>query len=337
MSDAAGSPRVGLVLGAGGVVGQAYHAGVLAALEHDLGWDPRTADVIVGTSAGSIVGTLLRLGVGASDLARFAVESPLSIEASAILEPIAGDEMELPPFTARDLIRRWAVPSAAMVGRIARRPWAWRPATTIAALAPPGRIDITDRVDALHRHAGDDLPENLWICAVRRTDGARVVFGRPGSPRAPFGLAVAASCAIPGYFAPVTIGGVEYVDGGAHSSTNADVLRHDPPEVVIVVVPMSSARGRVRSADGLMRRVAHRQARAEVQRLRRLGVSVLTIEPGRHSLAAMGVNMMATDRADAVVQAAFIETGRRTARPHVAERLAVLGEQARERHQRGSA
>lgn len=50
--------RVGLVLGGGGAVGQAHHAGVLAALEHDLGWDPRTADVIVGTSVGSITGTL---------------------------------------------------------------------------------------------------------------------------------------------------------------------------------------------------------------------------------------------------------------------------------------
>src|SRR3954447_20761496 len=55
--------RVGLVLGAGGVVGQAYHAGVLAVLEHDFGFDPRGVDMIVGTSAGSITGTLLRLGV----------------------------------------------------------------------------------------------------------------------------------------------------------------------------------------------------------------------------------------------------------------------------------
>ena len=55
--------RVGLVLGAGGIVGQAYHAGVLAALEVDLGWDARTADVIVGTSAGSVMGTALRMGL----------------------------------------------------------------------------------------------------------------------------------------------------------------------------------------------------------------------------------------------------------------------------------
>jgi len=50
------APRVGLVLGAGGTVGAAYHAGALTALQHDLGWDARDAAVVVGTSAGSIVG-----------------------------------------------------------------------------------------------------------------------------------------------------------------------------------------------------------------------------------------------------------------------------------------
>ena len=50
--------RVGLVLGGGGVVGQAYHSGVLAVLEHDFGFDARKVEVIVGTSAGSITGTV---------------------------------------------------------------------------------------------------------------------------------------------------------------------------------------------------------------------------------------------------------------------------------------
>src|SRR3954470_11006049 len=76
--------RVGLVLGAGGLVGQAYQAGVLAALEHDLGWDPRTADIVVGSSAGSITATLLRLGVPASDLAAWAVEAPLSVDGTLL-------------------------------------------------------------------------------------------------------------------------------------------------------------------------------------------------------------------------------------------------------------
>ena len=76
--------RVGLVLGGGGVVGQAYHSGVLAVLEHDFGFDARTADMIVGTSAGSITGTLLRLGVSAEDLAAWTVKAPLSGEGDVL-------------------------------------------------------------------------------------------------------------------------------------------------------------------------------------------------------------------------------------------------------------
>ena len=58
---------VGLVLGAGGVVGGAYHAGALAALSETAGWDARDADVIVGTSAGSIAAAALRAGLSGPD------------------------------------------------------------------------------------------------------------------------------------------------------------------------------------------------------------------------------------------------------------------------------
>src|SRR5438477_12660632 len=112
--------RVGLVLGTGGVVGQAYHAGVLAALEHDLGWDPRTADVIVGSSAGSVTGTLLRLGVPAHDLAAFAVEAPLSVEGALLLDALDHERPELPPFGPADVLRPWRVPAAALVAGSAR-------------------------------------------------------------------------------------------------------------------------------------------------------------------------------------------------------------------------
>src|SRR5450755_4572197 len=71
-------PTVGLVLGAGGVVGQAYQAGVLAGLERQAGWDPRDAELIVGTSAGSVTGAALRVGVPATDLAAMAVGRPLA-------------------------------------------------------------------------------------------------------------------------------------------------------------------------------------------------------------------------------------------------------------------
>ena len=61
--------RFGLVLGAGGVVGMSYHAGVLHALAQEGGIDPASADLIVGTSAGSVMGTLLRsAGMGFKNL-----------------------------------------------------------------------------------------------------------------------------------------------------------------------------------------------------------------------------------------------------------------------------
>src|SRR4051794_41871066 len=89
--------RVGLVLGGGGVVGQAYHSGVLAVLEHDFGFDARKADMIVGTSAGSITGTLLRFGVSAEDLAAWTVKAPLSGD-DDVLRHIAATE---PPSSRR--------------------------------------------------------------------------------------------------------------------------------------------------------------------------------------------------------------------------------------------
>ena len=114
---------VGLVLGAGGIAGQAFHAGVLAALEADLGWDPRRADVIVGTSAGSITATLLRGGVPASDLAAWTLRAPLSLEGH-LLEELFGSEFpELEPLRASHLLRRPSLPGPALVRRLALRPW----------------------------------------------------------------------------------------------------------------------------------------------------------------------------------------------------------------------
>src|ERR1700679_3079396 len=76
---------IGLVLGAGGVVGQAYQAGVLSALQRETGWDPRQATIIVGTSAGSVTGAALRVGVPATDLAASLYGVPTSRRGGAIL------------------------------------------------------------------------------------------------------------------------------------------------------------------------------------------------------------------------------------------------------------
>src|SRR5260221_11263431 len=76
--------RIGLVLGAGGATGHAFHIGALAALEEATGWDARNADIIVGTSAGSIIGALLRAGLAPADLAARALGHTLSSEGERV-------------------------------------------------------------------------------------------------------------------------------------------------------------------------------------------------------------------------------------------------------------
>ncbi len=305
---------VGLVLGAGGVVGQAYHAGVLSALHESTGWDPRSADVVVGTSAGSITGTMLRLGVGAPDLAAMALGSPLTAQGSKLIDRILPDSSDLPVPTPTSWLRPWRPPSPALLSRIARRPWSFRPDVAAMTMLPAGRIDISARAASLHRFVGDRWPQDLWICAARRDDGARVVFGRPGSPPAPLAAAVLASCAIPAYFAPVAIGGVEYFDGGVHSPNSADVLRGRPPAVVLVISPMSAARFPSRRADALVRWSAHRRLEREVRRLEAAGSEVIRIEPGPSCIDSMGLRPMDENRAAKVAESAYRETVRRIAR-----------------------
>jgi len=322
--------RIGLVLGAGGLTGQAYHAGVLAALEAELGWDPRSAELIVGSSAGSLTGAALRIGVPAHDLLASAVGTELSAE-GAFLAAFDREGPDIPPFDPKHAFSGWRLPSADLLRRTARRPWAFRPASAAATLLPPGFVDITGPADALAPLLGHDWPAGLWICAARRSDGGRVAFGRPGAPPATLGRAVAASCAIPGYFAPVEIEGVAYLDGGVHSPTNADIVRGEHLDLVIVSSPMSAAHGRMRGADAAVRWALHRRLDQEVQRLRRSGTQVVRIEPKSSTRAVMGVNAMADGRAAEVAQVAKSDVTAYVRLPRVAERLALLPRNARPR------
>ncbi len=317
--------RIGLVLGAGGVTGQAYHSGVLAALEHDHGWDPRTADVVVGTSAGSITGTLLRAGIPASELAAWTVKAPLSDEGEA-LHDIAGDEIpEFVPFRAAQLLRVPDLPGWDMVRRAVIRPWHFRPVAAALALLAPGRQDIAAQLSLLGEVEGQSWPErDLWICAVRRRDGRRVVFGRPGTPSVPLHLAIAASCAVPGYFAPVRIGEHTYVDGGAHSPTNAAVLHDRELDLVVVLSPMSGPGGPATDPFRAARWHSARVARREVRALRAAGTPVVVFRPGSEEQEAMGNDFMARERVDEIVQQAFLSSGAYAARPEVRAALAPL-------------
>ncbi len=314
--------RTGLVLGAGGVVGQAYHAGVLAALQHDRGWDARNADVIVGTSAGSITGALLRSGISAAELAAWAVQAPLFRE-SRIHQVMGGEFPELEPFGARHLFGRLPnLPAWQMLWRALLRPWQFRPLTAALALLAPGRLDIASQLAALHDVTGPAWPDRqLWICAVRRRDGRRVVFGRPGTPEVPLHQALAASCAVPGYFAPVRIGHHTYIDGGAHSPTNAAILRKAALDLVIVISPMSGPAGRLADPFAAARWHARRTLGREVSALRASGTQVIVFQPTPVEQEVIGNDFMARDQVDKIIQRSFLAAGALAARPEVRELL----------------
>jgi NTE family protein len=321
--------RVGLVLGAGGVTGGAFHAGVLTALAEVAGWDPRTAEVVVGTSAGSLTGAVLRAGLPASDLAARAEGRPLSAEgrriSSRLAPPPGAGSFPLRP-ERRVVPRQAAAPQA--LARMALRPWDVRPAAVAAALLPPGRVSTAMITGGIEPLFGARWPKDpLWICAVRLGDGRRVVFGRDAdAPAATVGEAVAASCAIPAYFEPVTIGGERHVDGGVHSPTNLDLLGGLGLDLIVVSSPMSIA-GRSlprATANWAVRRFCRAQLDREAIAVRRRGTPVLAFQPTAEDAELMGVNAMDPSRRAAVAAAIRVSAARRLERADVADRVALL-------------
>jgi NTE family protein len=320
-------PKIGLVLGAGGAVGGAFHAGVLATLAEETGWDPRSADVIVGTSAGSVTGAALRAGLAAPDLAARAEGRPLSDEGARLL---AG----MPPYPVlpqrvRRVRQRPTAPAAP--GRLlsaATRPWEIRMGTLAAALLPPGEIDMSNIAggfDALFPKGWPD--KQLWVVAVRLEDGHRVVFGREDTRDVKVPEAVAASCAVPSVFSPVTIDGVRYVDGGAWSPTNVDLVSRLGLDVVVVSSPMSIA-GRLSPSRVRLDSAARRLFRAYLTResvaVRRRGTRVLVFQPTAGDLTVMGLNAMDDSRRPAVSAQARRSAAARLARADAAPAVELL-------------
>lgn len=305
----------GLVLGAGGTPGYHWNVGVLDALADATGFDPRRADVLVGTSAGSLVASSLRAGVSAADLAAAATGADLSPQGQALSDR-AGPSLPLAPYDRRGQRLRPADPGSA--ARALLRPWRTRPGAFGASLIPAGGIDMTGVGSRQRAWFGDTWPaEELLLCAVRLDTGRRVAFGGPDAPRIDVATAIAASCAVPGYARPVEIDGHRYVDGGAWSSTNADVLLGRHLDLVLVLVPMGIARAvRRRHPDALLRRYLARQTGAEARRLRRQGTTVAVIAPSEDDLAVLtlavggGVGTTIVEAARATTRARLATDGR---------------------------
>lgn len=300
-------PRTGLVLAGGGLVGGAWMVGAMHAIAAETGWDPGSADYVLGTSAGAMIGALLASAV-----------PPWLLTAYA-----AGDSVdELPQFGEPGSARfgtsfqlHWTFPrpvlgSPSLALRSMREPWKYGPAGIIAWL-PHGVISTEPLKAVIHRVVpkGWGAHPNLWVTAIDYRTGERVVFGRPGAPRANLADAVAASCAIPGFYHPVSIRGHRYVDGGMYSPANLDLMAGTEADLVVCLNPMSSRyRGGFFEPTGPIASVVRGDNRRLVDReklaLERLGKRVLLIEPCADDLKVMGFNYMSRRKLDRVVATA---------------------------------
>jgi NTE family protein len=170
-----------------------------------------------------------------------------------------------------------------------------------------GREQLTPHLTFLDTVTEESSHEPLLICAVRRRDWQRTVFGTD-SVAAPVSAAVAASCAVPGYFAGVKIRGETYIDGGVVSATNADVLASYELDLAIVVSPMTGET-RWPPVSKLVRQQCRRTLNQELRALQRRGIPTVVIEPGASVLRHMSLDFMSEKANVEIVQNSFLDTG----------------------------
>jgi NTE family protein len=286
-----------LVLGVGGILGEAWMWGWLGGAHRATGDDFRRAKQLIGTSAGSIVAARL---AGGEDPRRGEDRVRWDGEVEPERRPGAlRAALERASRISLGAVSPLAAPALAAAG-----PGGALARAALLARVPPGRIELRDlrsRVSAL----GPRFDGRLNIVAVDRGSGRRVAFGTDGAPEAEVADAVAASCSIPGYFAPVEIGGREYVDGGVWSPTNLDLARAGRGDRVLCLVP-TAAMG---SAPALaMRGLAagwRLATSVEAAAARRRGASVEVVTPDEGSARALGSDLMNPGRRARVLAEGF--------------------------------
>lgn len=315
--------RASLVLGAGGVLGAAWMAGALAALQTRLAHPVEDIDVIVGTSAGSVLAAALRCGFGVDDLVAHQRGGTPSV-LSALCAPDLCCAAR-PPWPS------WCPGSPRLLLKALRAPRRVHPWVTATACLPRGRVaheELRRAISGLlaHRHSLGPAPGHCgqtWITAVDYDCGHLVAFGRDGAPDATLPEAVVASCSVPGWYRPAVIGGRRYVDGGVRSGSNADLLARAGVTEAYVLAPAASLtsdspRGPVECLERFVRRFMTRALVREVGLLRESGLDTTVLTPGPEDLATMGGNLMDRRRREAV-----FETSLRTSAAALAGRGAT--------------
>lgn len=313
---------VGVVLGAGGQHAAAYHAGALDGLQTATGWDPRTANVIVGTSAGALVAISLRAGLSATDMAAYHEGNSRSLEAQAI-ESRVTSPLHIPDPSLRSRSRRPANLQLLVKELfIGGRP---RPMVAMAGLLPEGEEDgssLARRAEQIHPEPWPT--EATWICALDLRSGNRIVFGRDDIETS-VGPAVQASAAMPGYFSPVVIGGRYYVDGGTHSCTNADLLAPLHLDLVIVSSSKTMAQGVTNVGGRSLSHLWHsRTLRREMEQIKARGTKVLLLQPTAADLWEQPKEGFDSLNLDSICTNGRSSTLARLAHPHAATARKLL-------------
>ncbi|MEV7328126.1 patatin-like phospholipase family protein [Micromonospora sp. NPDC093244] len=248
--------RRALVLGGGGVTGVAWELGVLAGLA-ERGVPVTEADLVVGTSAGSVVGAQVRSGVPLERLYEEQLAPPTG-EVAARLGFVALARLVWAGGRTRDAAR-----SRARIGAMA-----------VAARTPS---EASRRAVIEARLPNREWPaRRLLVTAVDAATGEFVVFD--GADGVSLVDAVGASCAVPGVWPPVTIGARRFVDGGMRSTVNADLAAG--AQRVLVLAPTSAA-------FGPMPRLS-----AQVDELRTAGAQVVVVTPDAAARTAIGRNVL---------------------------------------------
>src|SRR6185312_4322236 len=288
----------------GGVIGGSWLMGALEALEAETGWRAADAEQIVGTSAGAVIGALAAAGAPPEYMSAYAAGQVLDDVAEAEERAAATAQRA----SAGTYHLQWAFPA---IG-----PGSWRlamstllqphrhsPAALLAGWLPRGFISTAPISDVIDTFVTGDWPDRtrFWAVAADYATGRRVAFGRDDAPPATVAEAVAASCAIPGFYHPVTVAGRRYVDGGICSVSNLDLLCDEGLDLVICLNPMSSLAQATGGSPAdrmaaIMRGAAGRRLGHEARKLREAGTRVLILQPGEQDISLMGFNLMSGGR-----------------------------------------
>lgn len=309
-----GRPRVGLVLGGGGVLGAAWLMGGLGALVRETGWDPEHANRVLGTSAGAVVAALCAGSHRPWRLIEAEFETEfLDVLAAAVYKMERPDRL-LHWGSWRMVAEAWRGGGDSMLNRL------W------AGLLPHGLVS-TGGIEAMVDKRVTRWPAHphLWIVATDYETGARHVFKGPGTDAVTVGKAVASSCAIPGFYRPVRIDSRLYVDGGVTSSTNIDLLAGAGLDLIICMLPLSPTTALARRTPFTkLRRALQRSLWRQIHAAEQAGTRVLLIEPEGRAADLIGLNFMNRSRAHRVAHAAAETVHHRLAKPDAQHLLRLI-------------